>query len=97
VTDAEQTQAHVTFRGNVQGVGFRYTTVRVASSFTVTGCVMNMPDGTVEMVVEGERDEITAFLEAVCDRMGRHIRDHDVQWKTPTGEFSEFGVRFAWQ
>ena len=58
-------QRIVCFSGYVQGVGFRYTTCRIAGAFDVTGTVRNMPDGSVECVVEGETAEIDAFLDAV--------------------------------
>ena len=44
---------HIIFKGQVQGVGFRYTTHRVAGRYDVTGFVRNLPDGTVEMLVQG--------------------------------------------
>ena len=92
----EAVRARVVFRGNVQGVGFRYTTRHVASAFQVTGYVENEPDGTVELVAEGNREEIQAFIDAVTERMQRYIGDTDVQWSPAQDEFDAFGVRFAW-
>ena len=51
--------------GLVQGVGFRYYVMRVASRFLVNGYVRNEYDGTVEVHVEGEPVEVNAFLQAV--------------------------------
>ena len=51
-----------TFRGTVQGVGFRYTVRQIAAEFAVTGYVKNLPDGTVEMVAEGEIRELKRFV-----------------------------------
>ena len=87
-------RARVVFRGSVQGVGFRYTTIEVASSFEVTGFVRNEADGSVELVAEGERAEVEAFLDAVSRRMARHARSRDVAWAPATGEFQGFGIRF---
>ena len=67
----------VRFRGNVQGVGFRYTALMVARVYDVTGTVRNAPDGTVEAVIEGEPDEIDAFVDAIGVQMGGYIRDVD--------------------
>jgi acylphosphatase len=47
-----QTARHVIFRGHVQGVGFRYTAREVAQQYNVTGFVRNLPDGTVEMLLQ---------------------------------------------
>lgn len=55
------------YSGNVQGVGFRYTVKNVAMGYEVTGQVRNLADGRVELVVEGDREELTAFLQAVRD------------------------------
>ena len=43
----------VHYTGRVQGVGFRFTTCRLAESFAVAGRVKNLPDGRVRVVVEG--------------------------------------------
>ncbi|MDY7011121.1 MAG: acylphosphatase, partial [Planctomycetota bacterium] len=65
------------FSGIVQGVGFRYTARRLSERFDVTGYVKNLPDGRVEVVVEGPSDQIDAFVQAVSDRMGHYIRQTD--------------------
>jgi acylphosphatase len=53
------------YTGRVQGVGFRYSTRRIAAGFDVTGTVRNLPDGRVELFLQGERGEVEAMLEAV--------------------------------
>ena len=77
------------FTGRVQGVGFRYTTTHVARSFAVAGYVMNLPDGRVELVAEGEQKELRAFLAAVQDAMGRNITDTRSDLTEANGEFGE--------
>ncbi len=84
----------VHYSGNVQGVGFRYTALRVAGGHDVTGCVRNLPDGRVEIVVEGEKQQIEVFLEAIRNRMAHYIDDVRQQVCEPTGEFRGFNVRF---
>ena len=81
------------FSGRVQGVGFRYSTVRVAAGFRVAGFVQNLPDGRVKSVAEGEKDELTRFVHAVCDRMAGYISDHDVTESPATGNFGVPGSR----
>lgn len=84
----------VTYRGTVQGVGFRWTAVRTASGFAVTGTVRNMPDGSVELVAEGDPDEVKGFLAAVAERMSGHIRGVQVTEGVATGQFTAFDL--AW-
>ena len=52
----------VIFEGRVQGVGFRYTTKDLARGYDVLGTVRNLPDGTVELVIAGETEEVAEFL-----------------------------------
>lgn len=81
------------YSGHVQGVGFRFTAVRVAERFTVTGFVENLPDGRVRLIVEGEPGETDRFLAAVQDGLQRYIRDIDVRHRQATGEFDVFDIR----
>lgn len=48
--------------GRVQGVGFRYTLARQAQSRGVAGFASNRPDGTVEVVLEGEQDAVESLV-----------------------------------
>ena len=50
-------------RGKVQGVGFRYSTVREAERLSINGWVRNCRDGNVEVWAEGPDDKLAAFLE----------------------------------
>ncbi len=57
---------HIIFHGRVQGVGFRYYAVNKANQLGLTGWVRNLPDGTVEMEVQGNEpsiDELIIFLQ----------------------------------
>jgi acylphosphatase len=81
------------YAGRVQGVGFRYTARSIARGFPVTGYVCNLPDGRVELVVEGEPHEIDGYLREIRDRFFNYIRDERVEVGEPTGEFDGFEVR----
>ena len=88
-------RAHVFYTGRVQGVGFRYSAREVACGFDVTGFVGNVPDGRVELVIEGEAAEAQAFLAAIHDtQLGNYIRTEDVNWRPATGEFTGFEIRY---
>lgn len=83
----------VHYTGRVQGVGFRWTTSRIARSHAVTGYVKNLPDGRVELVAEGQIEAVRAFLAAVRDRMAENIREENQVPGDATGEFQAFDIR----
>ena len=49
-------------RGRVQGVGYRYFVLHEAEGLGVAGFARNLPDGSVEVVAEGD-DPVLAQLE----------------------------------
>jgi acylphosphatase len=84
-------QAH--YSGHVQGVGFRYTVKSVATGFDVTGVVRNLPDGRVELVAEGPKEELDAFRQAIRESGLQHfVRDEQVSWTEAAGEFCGFEI-----
>jgi acylphosphatase len=83
----------ILYSGNVQGVGFRYTVKSVASGFEVTGAVKNLPDGRVELLAEGARNELEGFRQAVRDSGLEHfIRKEEVDWSEPQNQFRGFEI-----
>ena len=84
----------VYYRGTVHGVGFRYTTQRVASRFAVTGYVQNLPDGRVLVVAEGEQLELDRFLAAVMDHLGHYVIDVDASVHPAENHFRGFEIHF---
>jgi acylphosphatase len=85
---------HVIAGGVVQGVCFRYYAQRRAEELGVTGWVRNLPDSSVEAVVEGE--------DANVDRMvhwlrhgppGAVVDEFNAREQPFKGEFSDFRVR----
>lgn len=61
--------------GRVQGVGFRWWTVRQALALRITGWVRNRRDGSVEVLAIGE----ATALEALADACGRGPKGAEVQ------------------
>ncbi len=84
----------VVFRGRVQGVGFRFTTCRIASGFPVTGYVKNLPDGSVELVSRGHSDDLTAFIDEICRVMQGNVSDFDSLLHPREEEFVDFSIRY---
>jgi acylphosphatase len=83
----------VLYSGQVQGVGFRYTVRSVAAGFDATGVVRNLPNGEVELIAEGAKDELEAFRQAIRESgLDHFIRQEDVSWQEASGEFRGFEI-----
>ena len=82
----------VLYAGRVQGVGFRYTAQHLAAGYAVAGHVRNLPGGEVELVAEGEADEVERFLAAVAGRMAPNI-DRTAVWDEPPAGRQGFHIR----
>lgn len=76
-------RVRVNYSGRVQGVGFRFTCQRLSAAFPVVGHVRNLPDGSVELVADGDSAAVDAFLAAVETTMGRKILDVAVSTEEP--------------
>lgn len=57
-----RTELLVTFRGRVQGVGFRATAQVLAQRLKLTGYVRNLSDGGVELCAQGEKAQLEELL-----------------------------------
>jgi len=88
-------RAHVLISGRVQGVFFRYETKRLAVRLGVAGWVRNLPDGRVEAVFEGEKEDVERMIE-FCHRgpPGAIVRKVEVSWGEPTGRFQGFRILY---
>lgn len=53
---------NITIKGRVQGVGFRFSTVRIARSLGINGYVKNLSDGSVFIEAEGEKKQLDKFI-----------------------------------
>ena len=68
---------HLTIRGRVQGVGFRYALADEARTRSLRGWVRNRRDGTVEALVVGSDTEVEGLI-AWARRGPRSARVTDV-------------------
>lgn len=85
--------ATVFFTGRVQGVGFRYQALQVAKGFEVSGFVMNLPDGRVQLEAEGAAAEVKDFVIAVQERMEGYIRKVEQTDGRRAPMFQGFSIR----
>jgi len=87
-------QVHVYYTGNVQGVGFRFTSEDIARNLGVGGWIKNLREGRVEILAEAEEKVLTEFLAKINQYFSRYIQDVDVKWLPATGEFRDFKTAF---
>jgi acylphosphatase len=80
------------FSGRVQGVGFRYAAQQIAEGLPVTGYVRNLPDGRVELVVEGAFGDLERLQAEVERAMRGCIHQVDACGSPATGEFKGFSI-----
>ena len=83
----------VFFSGHVQGVGFRYSVLQIAREYEVAGYVANLADGRVQLDVEGALRDITAFTNAVEEKMHGYIRKVERSGGRRAAQFSGFVIR----
>ena len=81
-------------KGEVQGVGFRWSVQRQAGELGLTGYVENLPDGSVRVEAEGDADRLDQ-LEAYLRQGPRwaEVESLDIQRAPATGEFRGFSAR----
>jgi len=85
---------HIIFTGTVQGVGFRFTAQRIASRHQLTGFVRNVPDGTVEMLVQGKPEDIDNCIKDIKESVGGYIRQTKIEDTPPDPRYTVFKITF---
>ncbi len=83
----------VHYSGRVQGVGFRWTTMRALEGLPLTGYIKNLVDGRVELVLEGQAGDADAAVRRIRQTLGSYIDDEAEAVAPATGEFPGFGIR----
>ncbi len=81
--------------GRVQGVGFRYFTVRAGRRLGLGGQVRNLPDGRVEVYATGPRAE----LEQLADQLRRgpglgRVDQMEIDWNVPVRPAPDFTIGY---
>jgi len=90
----EKARVHILVSGLVQGVFFRgYTQVK-AREFELKGWVQNLPDGRVEAIFEGDRENIEKMVNwAKIGPPAAQVNGLEVNWQEYKGEFNTFQIR----
>jgi len=87
-------QAHILYSGTVQGVGFRFMVQRYALSLDLTGWVKNLPNGSVEILVNGPKENIKKLSQMVEEYFQGHIRNKDIQFTLTDVALKDFQITY---
>jgi len=91
---ADLVRIHALVKGQVQGVGFRFTTVDAARRLGVRGWVRNCPDGSVEAEAEGERAAVEALVRFLHrGPPGALVEDVVLRFEPHLGDLGPFHAR----
>ncbi|MAZ29759.1 acylphosphatase [bacterium] len=79
--------------GQVQAVAYRVYAQDAATELGLTGYVKNLPDGTVFVCAQGERDTLKDFIEHLHEgSLKAKVESVSVEWGTPETVFDDFGI-----
>jgi len=88
-----RSEVEIIYAGHVQGVGFRFTVKQLARGYDLAGTIRNLPDGRVVMVVQGEREELESFLQAIDESgLGPLIVQKETKWRQVTEGLRGFEI-----
>ena len=80
--------------GRVHGVGFRWFVYHAAKREGITGFARNEPDGSVEIVAEGDQEALSRFEAAVRGGPARARVDAvDCEIGPASGAYADFSIR----
>jgi acylphosphatase len=81
-------------KGRVQGVNFRWYTQETAKQLGLVGYARNMPDGSVQVLAEGERtalEQLISFLHEGSP--SSEVESVEVKWSDALGDLTDFAIR----
>ena len=88
-----EVRAHFYIEGNVQGVFFRRSAKMQADKLRVVGLVRNRRDGSVEIIAQGSKSKVDAFIKW-CKKGPpfSKVEKVEIEWKKNLEDFEEFEV-----
>lgn len=88
-------RADIRVTGVVQGVGFRPFVYGLAKEFHLTGYVLNSGNAGVQILVEGDREDVESLIRGVKSRAPSisRIDTISVDWSNATSEFTDFTIQ----
>lgn len=87
-------KAHLIIEGKVQGVFFRASAKEQADRLNLAGWVRNIPEGSVEVQVEGKQDNLDDFLDW-CHKGPPNalVTNVELKYLQPSGDLDSFDIK----
>ncbi len=82
-----------TARGRVQRVGYREHVYNETFERNISGYVMNLKNGEVEIVAEGSEQDLRDFINEInIIRRPIAVKSFTIRWEEATGEYADFEI-----
>ena len=84
-------QLHAIVSGKVQAVLYRDFAQQEAKKLSLNGMVRNLPNGNVEVVAEGERNELELLMRQLrCGPYQAKVDDIETKWLPAMNAYTDF-------
>ena len=93
MTIERKPSVYIIIKGKVQGVSFRYFTLKQAQELNIVGWVRNIPNGTVEAVAQGNKINLELFIKKL--KLGPSLSMVDdviLNWKHQEKDYENFAI-----
>ncbi len=88
-------RVNIRVRGRVQGVFFRASTHEKAIELGLSGWVRNNPDGSVQIVAEGDGEALNSLVRwSSSGPVHAQVTESEVNWEQYVGEFEDFTLEY---
>lgn len=93
--DKESISVRLLVTGKVQGVYFRFNIQQVAMKNSVVGWVRNLPDGNVEALLEGNKEDVNQVVRwSKIGPENARVDEVKIDYGQYTGEYKDFIIRY---
>ncbi|HZA42798.1 MAG TPA: acylphosphatase [Nitrososphaeraceae archaeon] len=88
-------RANIVVKGKVQGVYFRQNAHRICNEYGVTGWVRNVGDGSVEAILEGNKNSVEDAISWFrVGPLNAHVERVELSYDRYSGEFQDFKISY---
>ena len=90
---AKKLSVYIIIKGKVQGVSFRYFTLKQAQELNIVGWVRNKPNGTVESVAQGDKINLELFIKKLKQGSSLSMVDDVIlNWEHQVKDYINFTI-----